>query len=263
MARIWQAKGDFYHAQKVMSVAEKIARKRSLRPGSANHVERARLRLLLAQGNLEELVHWSEEMEKQAGEKGFVRSDQVSCMLIRIFLAQGNFDKALLYSERFLLQTEAAKKIGLVIEILLLQSMAYQGKHDLSHALATLRKALALAEPHGFIRVFMDEGAPMDQLLRHARSQGFELQFITKLLSGFSKTGESPPGILQPLIEPLSERELEVLRLVTVGKSNQQIAIALFITTGTVKKHLNNIFGKLSVQSRTQCVARACELKLL
>jgi len=263
MARIWQAQGNFSHAKEAMSVAEKIAQKRSLRPGSAGRVENARLRLLLSQGNLEELVHWTQEMEKQVDEKGFVRSDHVSCILIRIYLAQGDYDNALFSSERYLIKTEATKQIGLIIELLLLQSMAYQGKHDLSHALAALKQALALAKPHGFMRVFLDEGAPMAQLLSRARSHRFELQYITKLLSGFSKTETPPPNISQPLIEPLSERELEILRLVADGKSNQQIADALFITSGTVKKHLNNIFGKLSVQSRTQCVARARVLNML
>jgi LuxR family maltose regulon positive regulatory protein len=263
MARIWQALGDLSHAQEAISVAEQIAHTRSLRPGSASRVESTRLRLSLSQSNLEALVRWAKEMENHADERGFARSDQISCMLIRIFLAQGEYDKALFSSERYLLKTEAAQQIGLVIELLLLQSMAYQGKHDLAHALAALKQALTLAEPHGFIRVFLDEGAPMARLLRHARSQGFALHYITKLLPGFSITGEAPPDISQPLIEPLSGRELEILRLVADGKSNQQIADAVFITSGTVKKHLNNIFGKLSVQSRTQCVARARELNLL
>ncbi len=263
MVRSWQSQGDLSHAEEAMSVAEQIAHKRSLRPGSASRVESTRLRLSLSQGNLEALVRWAEEMENQADERGFARSDQISCMLIRIFLAQGDYDKALFSSERYLLKLEATQQTGLIIELLLLQSLAYQGKHDFAHALAALKQALALAEPHGFMRVFLDEGVPMAQLLRHARSHGFALQYITKLLSGFSKTGEDPPDISQPLIEPLSERELEIVRLVTEGKSNQQIADTLIITRGTVKKHLNNIFGKLSVQSRTQCVARARELKLL
>jgi len=141
--------------------------------------------------------------------------------------------------------------------------MAYQGKQDLAHALVALKQALELAEPHGFMRVFLDEGAPMIQLLIHARSRGFALHYITKLISGLSKTGEAIPDISQPLIEPLSGRELEIIRLVSEGKSNQQIADALIIARGTVKKHLNNIFGKLGAQNRTQCVARARELDLL
>ena len=263
MARIWQAQGDLSNAQEAMSIAEQIAYKRSLRPGSASRVESARLRLLLSQGNLESLVRWTEEMKDQAGERDFDQSDRLSCMLIRIFLAQGEYDKALSSSERLLLRTETAQQIGLVIELFLLQSMAYQGKQDLAHALVALKHALELAEPHGFMRVFLDEGAPMIQLLIHARSRGFALHYITKLISGLSKTGAALPDISQPLIEPLSDRELEVLRLVAEGKSNQQIADALIIARGTVKKHLNNIFGKLGAQNRTQCVARARELDLL
>ena len=109
----------------------------------------------------------------------------------------------------------------------------------------------------------VDEGAPMLELLRHARSQGNAPGYVTKLLSATSATSVTKGSTAQPLIEPLSERELQVLRLVAAGKSNREIADELVLATGTVKKHLSNIFGKLNVQSRTQCVARARELNLL
>ena len=110
-----------------------------------------------------------------------------------------------------------------------------------------------------------EEGEPMEELLRQARSHGIAPKYVAKLISEFDTLSVLDAAFPknQHIVEPLSERELEVLRLVAVGKSNQQIAGALFITRGTVKKHLNNIFGKLGVQSRTQCVVRGHELKLL
>ena len=101
------------------------------------------------------------------------------------------------------------------------------------------------------------------EVQRQAASRGIETRYVSRLLSEFERMAGPSPSYQQPLIEPLSERELEVLRLVAAGKSNQDIAAQLFLSTGTVKSHLNHIFGKLNVESRTQCVARARELKLL
>ncbi len=96
-----------------------------------------------------------------------------------------------------------------------------------------------------------------------AGSRGIAPKYVAKLLSEFDKGSGAAPAVKQPLVEPLSDRELEVLWLLAAGKSNQEIADGLVLATGTVKRHLNNIFGKLSVQSRTECVARARELQLL
>ncbi|HEX9438431.1 MAG TPA: LuxR C-terminal-related transcriptional regulator, partial [Roseiflexaceae bacterium] len=158
-----------------------------------------------------------------------------------------------------------------------------------SRALSALHRALALAETEGYIRTFVDEGVPMRGLLAGSSVQlaaggrsagGAEaarlLAYVETLLAAFPRTegrglrteaAESPHSVLSPqssvLIEPLSERELEVLRLIAQGHSNQQIADALIVSVGTIKKHLNNIFGKLGVASRTQAVARAHALSLL
>jgi LuxR family maltose regulon positive regulatory protein len=151
-----------------------------------------------------------------------------------------------------------------------------------------LEQALSLAEPEGYVRIFVDEGAPMVVLLRQAAAQGLAPNYLSKLLAAFPAAEQPPSGGAEPilpeearkeqkaasspipsralapaLIEPLSERELEVLRLVAAGSSNQEIARELVLSVGTVKKHLNNIFGKLNASSRTQAVALARELNLL
>jgi LuxR family maltose regulon positive regulatory protein len=146
--------------------------------------------------------------------------------------------------------------------------LVWQQRGEIASALKVLERALFLAEPEGFVRVFLDQGPPMKTLLRQLKVESANLKnTINKLLASFDSAPTDVPSssadILQPLIDPLSARELELMRLVAAGKSNQQIADELFLATGTVKKHLNNIFGKLNVQNRTGCVARARELKLL
>jgi LuxR family maltose regulon positive regulatory protein len=162
--------------------------------------------------------------------------------------------------------SETGGWLGQVVEILTLQALVYQVQGDSGRALAALERALTLAEPEGFMRTFIDEGAAMAKLLRLAQSREIKPNYVSKLLTAFSLEATSPllaPIPASPLIEPLTERELELLRLVAVGHSNQQIAQELFLAVGTVKKHLNNIFGKLTVGNRTQAIARAQELDLL
>jgi LuxR family maltose regulon positive regulatory protein len=175
--------------------------------------------------------------------------------------------------DRLLAAAEAGGRMGSAIEIMSLQALAVQAQGDLAPALAALARALALAAPEGYIRLFVDEGAPMAALLREAHARGIAPTYVAKLLAAFPRTEdrglrtESFHSVLSPqpsaLIEPLSERELEVLRLIAGGHSNQAIADRLVVAVGTVKKHINNLYGKLDVQSRTQALVRARELKLL
>ena len=145
------------------------------------------------------------------------------------------------------------------------------GDCSLEQALITLESALSLAEPEGYVRTFIDEGEPMAKLLRLAASRGIAKKYVRKLLASFhlgseSQSKASPAeGVVAPssLVEPLGKRELEVLQLIVAGMSNSEIAEKLIIGEGTVKTHINNIYGKLDVQSRTQAIARARELKLL
>jgi LuxR family maltose regulon positive regulatory protein len=146
-----------------------------------------------------------------------------------------------------------------MVEARLLQSLAADIPVD---ALHFLRDALKMAQPEGFIRTFVDKGESMKALLERLKAQGGELkEYILTLLSAFDKT--SRVSGLQPLIEPLSERELDVLRLLEQGMSNGEIAKRLVVTIGTVKSHVHSIIDKLEVSSRTQAVAQARVLKLL
>jgi LuxR family maltose regulon positive regulatory protein len=166
--------------------------------------------------------------------------------------------------------------VGPLIEVLCLQALALQAGQQTDRALAALRRSLSLAEPGGYIRSFVDEGSEMRELLVASQQQlGPALDASTapllscthRVLDAFSLPGidAHPPQALSPqaMVEPLSERELEVLRLLAEGKSNREIGDALYIAVGTVKKHLSNIFGKLGVKNRTECAARAREWGLV
>jgi LuxR family transcriptional regulator, maltose regulon positive regulatory protein len=168
---------------------------------------------------------------------------------------------------------EEGGRKGSVIEILVLQAIAFQAQGDLPPALLPLPHALALAEPEGYVRIFLDEGPGMMQLLREtSRSEIIPRQGLSaypeKLLAAFEvekrkSADKSPLPPAQPLIEPLSQRELIILQLIAQGLSNREISERLFLALSTVKGHNRKIFDKLQVQSRTEAVARARELGLL
>ncbi|MBN8639572.1 MAG: hypothetical protein J0M07_29915, partial [Anaerolineae bacterium] len=176
--------------------------------------------------------------------------------------------KALGLLERLLQAAEASGRMGSVIEILVLQSLAYEAQGSIPSALAALERVLTLAGPEGYLRLFVDEGQPMARLLYEALARGIAPDYVRRLLASFS-AAESQPPLSKPqksgaeFIEPLSERELEVLQLIAEGLNNHEIGSRLFLSPHTVKVHTRNIYGKLGVHNRTQAVGRARILGLL
>jgi LuxR family maltose regulon positive regulatory protein len=181
----------------------------------------------------------------------------------RVLVALGERGEALHLLGQLLEAAEAAGRTGSMIKILALEAHAFEVHGDRSQALTALEHALSLAEHAGYVRTFVDEGEPMKGLLRRVQAQGVAPQYIHKLLAAFGERAKVAPAAAQPLIEPLTERELEVLRLIAAGLSNREIAQQLFVAVSTVKSHINHIFGKLEAKSRTQAVARAQVLGLL
>ncbi len=149
-----------------------------------------------------------------------------------------------------------------MIEILALQALIFQGKKDTDQALAVLGKAISLAQPEGYARIFLDEGTAMVKLLYLAKSHRADSGYLSELLSAATVVSRPEPLPAQDLIEPLTEREIEVLKLIESGCSNQDIAGRLVISIPTVKRHISNIYAKLGAKSRTQAVSLAKELKL-
>jgi LuxR family maltose regulon positive regulatory protein len=152
--------------------------------------------------------------------------------------------------------------MGTVIEVLALQALAHQADGDVPAALASLDRALTLAEPEGYVRIFVDEGAPMAQLLAEAAKHGIALAYVRRLLAALGQAQHSPPG--KPgLLAPLSGRELEVLRLLPTELSGPEMAGELMVSLHTLRTHTNNIYSKLGTTNRRAAVRRAEELGLL
>ncbi len=169
--------------------------------------------------------------------------------------------------DRLLTDAEPKERMGSVLEILMLRALSLEAKGNRTSALSTLERALVLAAPEGYIRLFVDEGPPMLALLRLARGRGIVPEYVTTLLSAFGEQHTSdlplPAARRSPLAEPLTEREREVLQLLLAGACNREIARRLFLSVNTVKRHVYNLCGKLGVQSRAQAIIRARDLDLV
>jgi LuxR family maltose regulon positive regulatory protein len=242
-----------------------------------------RARLHLAQGNLVDAETWAANSglssnDPEAKRPGLREVEYIS--LARVLNTQGRHAEALSLLEKLLKSAEAEGRIGSAIAILVLQCLVFKMKDNKVRALECLEQALTLAEPEGHIRIFVDEGEPMREVLNSWRAEISRHKNLTqvqrrllahtdKLLAAFSNdvsrlTPAHKPAhslVYQPaLVEPLSSRELEVLHLIAEGLSNLAIAQKLFLSTGTVKVHIKHIYSKLDVNSRTQAVARLREL---
>jgi LuxR family maltose regulon positive regulatory protein len=275
LARLRQAQGNTEEALEAIHRAARLAQQYTGPYYWNMEVTGYQARLWLAQNNLKAVQTW-------AGERSlwpvslpetipYLREGEY-LILARLLLAQGKQPSPqatdsprspiTLAAELLVKIAQTAQetnRLGRLLEVLILQALILQAQAKEAEALAVLDEALSLARAEGYIRVFVDEGPAMANLLRQAKTQSLFPEYVARLISAFSLP--SAPPI--PLLDPLSERELEILRLIATGMSNKVLAETLFLTVGTVKWHLNNIYSKLDVRSRTHAVARARELGLL
>jgi LuxR family maltose regulon positive regulatory protein len=263
LMRVLLTRGDMVDAEQLVQRMENKTRESDIPPWITRMMAGWQVRLWLAQDNMEAASRWMAKRElKVAGELQFLREFE-DIVLARILIAQGRLDETAILLQRLLETAETGERISSVIEILILQSLALKAQGDAYQAISTLEKALIYAEPGGFIRTFVDEGPPMARLLYKALGRGIATEYVRRLLAAFPVAEPEPtgPSISQArgsdLIEPLSERELEVLQLIAEGLTNPQIASRLFLAVNTVKAHTRNIYGKLDAHNRTLAVARA------
>ncbi len=255
LARLKLARGDVASATALLAKAEQFVRQHNFVQWMPE-VAAVQVLTLLHQGSLSAAAHLAQTYDLPISQA-------------RVHLAQGDTSAGLAVLESWRGQMEAKGWQDERLKVMVLQAVALQAHGEKDKAVHVLCDALALAAPGGFIRLFVDEGPPMAHLLSQAAARGMMPDSIGKLLAVFEAEAQkrentsSLPPPAQPLIEPLSPRELEILHLMAAGLSNQQMCERLFLALSTVKGHNRNIFGKLQVQRRTEAVARARELGLL
>ena len=278
MARLCQAQGDLPAARHALQQAEALSQPLhsfGLRVTLAFN----QVRFWLAQGDLNRARRWAFGDEPAASEISLadlplvVREVHLLTQS-RVWLAQGEYTKVLEIAAGLLPQSEAGGRMGHTLEAGLLMALALQAQEDLPAALRALQPVLELAESEGYVRLFVEAGEPAQSLLKVAGSRLHDDRlkaYVDKLLLAFERATQNlqlphlQPSNIQPstLIEPLTGRELDVLRLLAEGYSNHEIAARMVVSLNTVKKHTSNLYGKLNVTSRTQAIARARDLDLL
>jgi LuxR family maltose regulon positive regulatory protein len=233
-------------------------------------------RVWAAQGRIAEALRWQNE-------QGITASDDLSYIrefehmtLARVLIAHYKNDtvddsiqKATGLLERLRKAAEEGGRTGSLIEILVLQALTFEAVGNIPSALMSLGRALMLAEPEGYFRLFVDEGPPMAGLLHEAYFRGITRDYVHRLLAAFPIDKPAQADSLKTKtsefewVDPLSERELEVLQLIAEGLTNRAIADRLYLSLNTVKVHIRNIYGKLDIHSRTQAVSKARNLEIL
>ncbi len=258
LARLRLARGDAAGADEMLARTRETVRQRNFMRRVAE-VAAAQALTWLRQGNVTEAAALAQKHELPLSQA-------------RVHLAQGDPAAALAVLEPYRQHVEDKGWEDERLKVMILEAVALDARGEKEDAVQRVSEALALAEPGGFIRSFVDEGPPMAQLISEAAARGILRAYTAKILAAFE--GEGQAGIEKmkggpaatpsmPLIEPLSGRELEILRFIAKGLSNQVISERLFLALSTVKGHNRKIFDKLQVKNRTEAVARARELGLL
>jgi LuxR family maltose regulon positive regulatory protein len=279
-ARLQRANGDGAAALRTLAAFVELAEHRQLEPGVIARAHAARARITLEQGNLMAAIAWADSSGCSTAGAGSFLDEPTQLTYCRVRLAQGRhaasgraLHEAAQILDRLAEAAESGARGGSSIEIGMLRALVLAAQDQVSAALIVLTPALSRAAPEGYARLFLDEGAPMQALLRTAYERGIAQAYIETLLAAGTRgddTGTSAlpalpalPAPPQPLPEPLTSRELEVLHLLAAGRSTQTIAADLIVADGTAKRHIRNILGKLQAHSRLEAVARARDIGII
>jgi LuxR family maltose regulon positive regulatory protein len=290
LALVEQALGDQEAARAAIRQARQVAVEFSGMEMAAIVAGVYQARLWIQQGDLDAVIRWAEErrleerieageLEEGSRTVPFLYAALEYLAYAEARIAQGQPAEALAVLSPLLSVTEAGGWTMFVIETLVLQSLAFQALSEAPRAMRCLERALSLAEPEGFVRAFVDRGAPMAALLKQfleaqqnggqAPSRGIAPDYVGRLLDAFGQGEETQPGEPLPppsplaLVEPLTKREVEVLRLLATELTSAGMARELVVSVHTVRSHIKSIYAKLDVHSRYEAIARATELNLL
>jgi LuxR family maltose regulon positive regulatory protein len=251
------ATGSSHSASEALGEAQELIDQGTIPELTASRFEVAKLRLALAKDDLQTALQFETGLADDIDSHNFCRFTNLA--KANLFLAQNQFDQA----ENYLAdQYKIASKHGWRYPMIALRACQVLAARNHDNAIYFIEDALKLAKPEGFLRIFVDLGLDLIPYLQEAARIGIEPGYVGQILEAIQNESE----VKKPktnLAEPLSERELEVLRLIVAGLSNRQIAQSLVISLGTAKTHIHHIYGKLDVSNRAQAIARASEFKLI
>jgi LuxR family maltose regulon positive regulatory protein len=281
LGRIRHALGDSAGAREAMSQAERLAVEYDATDLDDLAVAAFQARLCVAQGNTDAAKVWAEERAldvksivremRQGGSSRapYALRESEGITLARMYISQHRAEDAMAVLQALESAAERLGRTGVLIEILVLQALASSLNGDTNRALEALERAVSLGAPERYVRVFADEGTQLVPLLRRLVARGTAPRYVGQLLHACSGSASSEEGsstatkAAQALVEPLSEREMDVLRLLNTHLTSTHMADELFIAVSTVRSHIKNIYGKLDVHSREEAVHFAQELGLI
>jgi LuxR family maltose regulon positive regulatory protein len=274
LSRIQLALGNRPEAVDAIGKADQLIQTCGVFSEARRTVETAQVKMWLANGDRSAVDRWMADLEQRFGSTDPFRyeNELIHIMEARVFIAQNKLEEGIRLLSYLEESAQSGGRMGRRVEITILKALALQAAGDSTQADITLTKSLTLAEPGGYKRIFLDEGRPMQLLLAQwlARVSAGSLQdYALQLLSQFDAEIHATWGIQEKastsgtLIDPLSPRELEVLHLLSLGKTNPEIAQQLIVARGTVKAHTASIYRKLDASNRTEAVARARQLSIL
>jgi LuxR family maltose regulon positive regulatory protein len=273
LAWVKQAQSDATGARALFAEAMQIAQRYHLTPQRLAQLEARRVRLLLVQGDVAEALRWAQSCQVSSEDENDSRLYQRESeylTLVRVYLAQQECGEAARLLRRLLPVAQAQGRRGSVLEILLLQALIYQAQGETARAVVTLEKALMQAEPEGYVRLFVDEGAPLaallQQVLAHWKAHR-SASYVRSLLQASEQQGHPAPAQArhqsQGALDPLSQRERTVLGLLAAGLSTPEMAEELVVSPNTIKTQISSLYRKLNASNRKEAIAMAQRWHLL
>jgi LuxR family transcriptional regulator, maltose regulon positive regulatory protein len=258
LAFVQAARGDHAGAQRLLDRA--LALVQSHMPFALGQARAMQAKLWWICGNMPAAVRWAQSSGLKPGDSVSYRQEDEYLMLARVLIAQKEPEPAKQLLVRMLSAAEAGGRLNRVIEILILQSLVFSVSGDARRAVQALEQALALAEPENYVRSFLDAGEPVRRLLSKIERPSPYVETLRVAFGGETRDLDRSPA---SLVEALSEREMQVLRLIAAGQSNGEMADALVVSLNTIKTHVKRLYEKLGTRSRLETVERARELGLL